>query len=108
MADEVKKYNRFQVALDIQNACNPSGVAIELVKIIKDAMDDPACKGTMAVRGDPAVAMVVQKLHDLTFYPSSISNFSRVYRDCEKLAAATANGETIPPEKRTWMPHEEK
>jgi hypothetical protein len=58
-------YNRFKVACDIQDACNPSGVARELVRIIADAMRDPACTGTDFVRADPAVVAVVDKLSSL-------------------------------------------
>lgn len=60
------RYNRFKVAIEIQDACNPSGVARELVRVIKDAMDDPECTGTDWVRQDPAVRLVVNKLMDLT------------------------------------------
>jgi hypothetical protein len=60
-----KGYNRFQVAVDIQNACNPSGVARELVRIIEDAMQDPAYTGTDYMRRDPAVVAVVDKLQSL-------------------------------------------
>jgi len=61
-----KKFNRFQQALDVQNACNPSGVALLLVEVIKDAMADPNVRGTKAVCEDPAVALVVDKLSDMT------------------------------------------
>jgi hypothetical protein len=60
-----KGYNRFKVAVDIQNACNPSGVARELVRVIEDAMQDPAYTGTDYVRSDPAVVAVVDKLSSL-------------------------------------------
>jgi hypothetical protein len=59
-------YDRFKVADDIQDACNPSGVARELVRVIASAMRDPACTGTDFVRNDPAVRCVVDKLASLT------------------------------------------
>lgn len=59
-------YNRFKVAHDIQDACNPSGVAHELVRVIQDAMRDPLCTGTAWVCGDPAVVAVIDKLQSLT------------------------------------------
>ncbi len=59
-------YDRFKVADEIQNACNPSGVARELVRIIASAMRDPAYTGTDFVRNDPAVRCVVDKLASLT------------------------------------------
>ena len=58
-------YNRFKIAYEIQDACNPSGVARELVRVIKSAMDDPACEGTNWVRKDAAVVAVVDKLYSL-------------------------------------------
>jgi hypothetical protein len=58
-------YSRFKVAYEIQDACNPSGVARELVRVIEDAMRDPACTGTDWVRSDAAVIAVVDKLRDL-------------------------------------------
>lgn len=61
-----KKYNRFQAALDVQNASNPCGVALELVKITQDATNDPTVRGTQAVCEDPAVALCVDKLSDMT------------------------------------------
>lgn len=61
-----ENYDRFQVAHDIQNASNPSGVAHELVRVIVAAMRDPNYSGTQYVRDDPAVRCVVDKLASLT------------------------------------------
>jgi hypothetical protein len=58
-------YCRFRQARDIQDACNPSGVAHELVRVIQDAMRDPACKGTDWVCSDAAVVATVDKLQSL-------------------------------------------
>jgi hypothetical protein len=57
-------YDRFKVARDIQNACNTSGVARELIRVIEDAARDPAC-GRARLAQDPAVAAVVDKLSSL-------------------------------------------
>jgi hypothetical protein len=57
-------YNRFKVARDIQNACNTSGVARELIRVIEDAARDPNC-GRGRLTHDPAVAAVVDKLRSL-------------------------------------------
>lgn len=82
-------YNRFQVALDIQNACNPAGVARELVKIILDAQNDPASTGTMWVRKDPAVRLVIDKLLDLSGRPG-FSDIMDDFETCEHRAKALA------------------
>jgi hypothetical protein len=57
-------YNRFKVARDIQNACNTSGVARELIRVIEDAAHDPAC-GRHRLSEDPAVVAVIDKLASL-------------------------------------------
>jgi hypothetical protein len=57
-------YDRFQVARDIQNACNTSGVARELIRVIENAAQDPQCgRGRLAF--DPAVVAVIDKLASL-------------------------------------------
>lgn len=102
MNTEVKKFNRFQQALDVQNACNPSGVSILLTEIIQDAMRNPipGYGGTINVCKDPAVVLVIDKLHDMTGrtpylmrlkagtgeLEPTVKNFCNAYDACEKLA----------------------
>jgi hypothetical protein len=57
-------YNRFKVARDIQDACNTSGVARELIRVIEDAARDPQC-GRGRLASDPAVVAVIDKLSSL-------------------------------------------
>jgi hypothetical protein len=57
-------YNRFKVARDIQNACNTSGVARELIRVIESAAHDLQC-GRGRLAHDPAVVAVVDKLQSL-------------------------------------------
>jgi hypothetical protein len=57
-------YNRFKIARDIQNACNTSGIARELIRVIENAAQDPAC-GRGRLAHDPAVAAVIDKLSSL-------------------------------------------
>jgi hypothetical protein len=57
-------YNRFKVARDIQNACNTSGIARELIRVIEDAARDPQC-GRGRLPHDPAVVAVIDKLSSL-------------------------------------------
>lgn len=56
-------YNRFQVALDIQDACNLSGVVREFVKIVDDAKARPVAG--VEGRRDPAVVLVLDKINDM-------------------------------------------
>jgi len=78
-----ERYNRFQVAIEIQDACNPSGVARELVRVIKDAMDDPECTGTNWVCLDSAVRLVVNKLMSMT-YADANDLWSKTYEEAEQ------------------------
>lgn len=39
-------YDRFKIARDIQDACNPAGVAHELLRVIQDAQEDKDYTGT--------------------------------------------------------------
>ena len=55
--------NRFQEALLLQNACNPSGVAHTLVEMIQEASRQGA--DTASICRDPAVRLTVAKLADL-------------------------------------------
>jgi hypothetical protein len=57
-------YNPFQVARDIQNACNTSGIARELIRVIEDPARDPQC-GRGRLTHDPAVVAVIDKLSSL-------------------------------------------
>lgn len=58
-------YNRFRIAYEIQDACNPRAIARELVRVVDDASNDPNCKGTDWVCRDAAVVAVVDKLKSL-------------------------------------------
>src|SRR5262245_12315531 len=73
-------YNRFKVARDIQNACNTSGVARELIRVIEDAARDAAC-GRGRLTQDPAVVAVIDKLSSLM----AIDPF-RAHDECAKRA----------------------
>ncbi|MFZ1104123.1 MAG: hypothetical protein WAN86_14990 [Hyphomicrobiaceae bacterium] len=57
-------HDRFKVARDIQNACNTSGVACELIRVIEDAARDPRC-GRGRLPDDPAVVAIIDKLQSL-------------------------------------------
>ncbi len=52
------------MARDIQSACNASGVARELIRVIEDAARDPQC-GRGRLMHDPAVVAVIDKLASL-------------------------------------------
>ena len=55
--------NRYQEALLLQGACNPSGVAHTLIEMIQEASREGA--DTAGICRDPAVRLTVAKLADL-------------------------------------------
>jgi hypothetical protein len=58
-------YDRFETAHALQEGCNPSGIARELVRIIAAATHDPNCSGTRGVCSDAAVIATIDKLQSL-------------------------------------------
>lgn len=91
-----RSYNRFQVALDIQNACNLSGVAREFVKVVDDARAKPIVSGdqTMSdhwhLRRDPAVVLLVNKIESMV---GSQESFAAAYAECEAQAPVVADAD---------------
>lgn len=80
--------SRFQDALSVQNACNPSGVAYSLWKCCCAVSRYHA--GTDAVRTDPAVKLFVAKLADLVGLDYQWPRDAE--RKCEFHAAIAARG----------------
>jgi hypothetical protein len=76
-------YNRFEVALAIQNACNLRAIARELVKAADAACDEGG--GTAASYIDPAVILLVNKLESMVH---SEANYSAAYAACNAKAGA--------------------
>lgn len=76
--DNRASYDRFRVAIDIQNAGNMRAIARELVKVVDNAMDE--LKSTEAVWRDPAVTLLVNKLEELSH---SQMRFSEAYASCQ-------------------------
>jgi hypothetical protein len=74
-------YNRFQVAIDIQDACNLQALAREFVKVVDSAMEET--RSTEETWRDPAVVMFVNKLESLC---RSEERFSAAYNVCQKRA----------------------
>jgi len=70
--------NRYQIALDIQDACNLRAVARELVKAVDAAAN---AGGTDASYCDPAVVLIVGKIESLV---SSETRFADAWDECVK------------------------
>lgn len=57
--------NRHEIAWAIQNACNPMGVAHELIAQMRAFQSAPEYTGTTSMRDDPALRAIAYKLADL-------------------------------------------
>lgn len=90
MRDECHRinYNRFRIALDIQDAGNMAAIAREFVRVVDAAMRDT--RSTTATWADPAVVLVINKLESLS---RSDANFASAYAACLQ-AASTDPGQS--------------
>jgi hypothetical protein len=86
-----------QQALDVQNACNLSGVLASFKEIVHEVIWPEARrlgKGTEFVNTHPIATLFLSKLTSLNgcecFCSSATSNYSRATAEVEKLAAGTA------------------
>lgn len=77
MFDNRDTYNRHQVAVEIQNACNPRALARELVKMVDVAAAE--LNSTVLVWDDPAVVLLVNKLESMC---RSEARYSSAYAGC--------------------------
>ena len=69
-----KRFNRFQLALDVQNAGNLRAIAREFVRVVDQAMEDT--QSTVATWEDAAVVLFVNKMESLCH---SEARFSAAY-----------------------------
>jgi hypothetical protein len=74
-------YDRFRVALDLQDASNMRAIAREFVRIVDAAMRDTG--STIATWSDPAVILTINKLESLA---RSEANYSVAYQACRATA----------------------
>ena len=74
--------NRFDDALAIQSACNPSGVARSVVAMLAQIISEEN-GDTNSMRNDPAVRLAVYQLAYLT--GATDANYSEAYSACETL-----------------------
>lgn len=77
----------YRDAIQVQNACNLSGVALSFVKALEDIRLAVCAQGggTDAVNRHPVVQMYVCKLHDLAGMGfSDLEAYNSAYAACEK------------------------
>jgi len=70
-------YNRYKVAIEVQDAGNLRALAREFVKVVDAAME--ATQSTKATWDDPAVVLFVNKFESLC---RSEDRFSAAYKLC--------------------------
>lgn len=78
-------YDRFQSAIDIQDAGNMRAIAREFIRAVDAAMHETG--STTQTWADPAVVLLVNKLESLS---RSEANFSAAYDACRKRALPPA------------------
>jgi hypothetical protein len=87
--------NVYQFALDVQNACNLSGVVLSLAKLMEQLCDD--CRASSWVgprnewlRNHPALRLYLDKVNDMMGRPDlrddSFERFGKAYDACQALA----------------------
>jgi hypothetical protein len=79
--DDAASYNRFKVALDVQNAGNLRALAREFVKVVDSA--EEATRSTKGTWDDAAVVLFVNKFESLC---RSDARFSTAYAICQEKA----------------------
>lgn len=83
-----------QMAIDVQNACNLSGIVRDLPAIMSTIWEQARReeKGTDWVNTHPIALMFISKLCDLSRYGygDQVDNFGKAYDVCKRLAAGEA------------------
>jgi len=75
----------YQKALDVQDACNPRGIARLLVELIDEACEDES--STDGAKGNAAVYLVMDKLASLGLYHQRFGDpFNDYYDECKSKA----------------------
>lgn len=75
-----------QQAIDVQDACNPSGVALFYVRIIDSLRNDHGIRDTDAIRKHPAVVLTAHKLADLSQVASmSARGYLDAYMEAQRI-----------------------
>jgi hypothetical protein len=75
--------NRYKTALEIQDACNLTAVAGVLHKVCLEVLHES--ESTDAVTKDPAVILIVDKIHDMCGRLEG-QEFSKAFIACSELS----------------------
>jgi len=75
--------NRYQKALQVQDACNLTAVAGLFHEVCLEVLREG--RGTDAPCKDPAVLMILDKINDLVGRPED-AEYNKAFCDCEDLS----------------------
>lgn len=81
-----------QSAIDVQNACNLSGVAQSFAQAMLILRAQPACQGTKWANEHPIAVLYAVQIAFLTgvaVIADNRYNYNKCYSECEKLALQT-------------------
>jgi len=85
--------NRFQEAIDIQNACNPVAVAGVLHEQMMTVLREK--QSSTAIMEDNAVKLILYKLMAMCHEFPSDDNFPRAYQSCREEADAVLQASPV-------------
>ena len=81
----------YEQAIEVQDACNLSGVVHTLEELLPRIREEPDCTGTGYVNSHPIVVMYVNKLSSLSGAENGLA-FSTAYDECKKRAKKSCGG----------------
>lgn len=76
--------NIYKDAIQVQDACNLSGVAHSLCEAMKVIREEPDCNGTDYVNRHPVVTMYLSKMADLNGMSINSGEFNAAYQICKE------------------------
>src|SRR5262249_1250007 len=79
-----------QAALDVQDACNLSGVVITFAEAMRALCESPEIEGTRARNRHPIAVLFANKVADMTGQCCDGDGYSAAYDACQTLARGDA------------------
>jgi len=89
MSDRMTLQDAARDAIQVQDACNVSGVVHGFARAMEAVMDD--CKSSDAARHHPITVLFMDKLNDMCGRELSQIEYCEAYEKCSKMA-----GEAVP------------
>ncbi len=73
-------------AIEVQNACNLSGVVRTYGEVLSALRDLPECTGTSWINSHPIAVAFADKISDLVYSPDHLDHAAWAHDECLKLA----------------------